>query len=543
MLYIRFKLTYNMHRSFTLFAVLVLFTLSGLRAQSDTTRYIDAQFDVMPVTTDTFATNISILTASPVQQGLTMDVYMPMGDTATDRAVVAIFPTGNFLPAYINQGVYGTKKDSANVYLARQLAARGFVAVVAEYRQGWLPTAQDQIVQTETLLKAAYRGGQDAKALARYFRKTIAEDGNPYGIDEEKIAFWGFGTGGYVTLTHAFLDSIAEIELNDQFYDADGALLIDEDLDGNVQGTTAAPLNLVNNADYSDNIALTVNAGGAIGDTSWIESGPNNTDAFVGFHRVEDPFAPFDIGAVVVPTTMSTVINDVGGAYAVARIADREGINSELVTANATDLDDKFSDLSQSLNELNASYQTMELDDTTGRPLSYDNLFPFLGEGGGHWNWSNEMIDRATIAAINSLGQFAELDADAIIGNEKAQNPNYNNGAAAKQVIDTMIAFFIPRAVAAFDSMSTATEDLITNASVALQIFPNPGTTGFTIQVANTERIRQIDMYDLRGSRVAQVKGINQSSYVLDRGDLPNGTYIIQLRFDAGTTARKVFLR
>ena len=532
-----------MHKTYTLFTMLVLFALSGLRAQDEDNRYLEAAFEVMPVTTDTFATNITILTGSPVQQGLTMDVYMPMNDTATDRAVVAIFPTGNFLPAYINQGVYGTKRDSANVYLARQLASRGFVAVVAEYRQGWLPTAQDQIVQTETLLKAAYRGGQDAKALARYFRKTIAEDGNPYGIDEEKIVFWGFGTGGYVTLTHAFLDSIADIELNDQFYDADGELLIDVDLDGNVQGTTAAPLNLVNNADYSDDIALTVNAGGAIGDTNWIESGPNNTDAFVGFHRVEDPFAPFDIGAVIVPTTGSTVINDVGGAYAVARITNREGLNAELATANETDLDDGFSDLSESLNELNAAYQTMELDDTTGRPLSYDNLFPFVGEGGGHWNWSNEEVDRGTIAGINATGRFAELDADAIIGQEKMLNPNYTNGAAAKQVIDTMIAFFLPRALAAFDSMSTSTEFLLAPSTVDLQIFPNPATASFTIQVANTERIRQIDVYDLRGSRVAQVRGLNQSSYVLNRGDLPDGSYIIQLRFDAGTTARKVFLR
>ena len=372
--------------------------------------------------------------------------------------------------------------------------------------------------------------------------KTIAEDGNPYGIDEDKIAFWGFGTGGYVTLTHAFLDSIAEIELNDQFYDADGVLLVSEAVNGNVQGTTTGQLNLVNNPDYSDDIALTVNAGGAIGDTSWIESGPNNTDAFVGFHRVEDRFAPFDIGAVVVPTTESTVINDVGGAYAVARIAEREGINSELAAANDEDLDDKFSDLSESLNELNASYQTMMLDDSTSRPLSYDNLFPFVGDG-GHWNWSNEAIDRATIEAISASGRFGTLDADEIIGNEKEQNPNYNDPAAAKRVIDTMIAFFLPRALAAFDSMSTSTELLLAPSSVDLQIFPNPATTSFTIQVANTERIRQIDVYDLRGSRVAQVRGLNQSSYVLNRGDLPDGSYIIQLRFDAGTTARKVFLR
>ncbi len=528
-----------MRKNTTLLFLLVLVTLTGIRAQTeDDSRYLEAQFDVMAVTVDTFAKNISILTGSPMEKGLTVDVYMPMGDTATDRAVVAIFPTGNFLPAYINQGVYGTKRDSANVYLARQLAARGFVAMVAEYRQGWLPTAQDQITQTETLLRAAYRGGQDAKALARYLRKSIAEDENPYGIDEDKIAFWGFGTGGYVTLTHAFLDSIAEIELNLQFYDreADPNLLIQEARDGNPQGTTAGTLNLVNNADYSDDVALTVNAGGAIGDTTWIESGPNNTDGFVGFHRVEDPFAPFNIGAVIVPTTNSTVISNVGGAYAVARIANREGINDEFDVVNGATLSNRFSQLSQDLNALNAQYKDMNLD-TTDMPLSYDNLLPFPGDG-GHWNWSNETIDRATINAINASG-VANLNADLIIGTEKVLNPNYNNPEAAKRTIDTMIAFFLPRAFVAFGLDITSTR-FVAPATVGLELFPNPAVNGFTVQVAQQHLVRQVDLYDISGRHVLQVRDINTSSRFIDRGLLPRGQYIVRLRVDDGVTARMV---
>jgi hypothetical protein len=530
-----------MNRRFTLFALMALISLPVLRAQEDDGRYIETQFEVMPVMVDTFATNTTILSGEPRDTALTIDVYLPMNDTAENRPVVAIFPTGNFLPPYINQGVYGAKRDSANVYLARQLAARGYVTMVAEYRQGWLPTATDQIVQTETLLRAAYRGGQDAKALARYLRKTIAEEDNPYGIDGDKIAFWGFGTGGYVTLTHAFLDSIAEIEQNLQFYDnqPNPQLLIQEARDGNPQGTTVAALNKVNSPDYSDDVALTVNAGGAIGDTMWIESGPNNTDAFVGFHRVEDPFAPFNIGAVIVPTTGSTVINNVGGAYAVTRIVNREGINDEFEDVNDGPLNDKFSDLSISLNELNAMYQTMDLD-TTNLPLSYDNLFPFIGDG-GHWNWGNETVARATIAAINETG--ANLNADLIIGTEKTLNPNFDNPAAAKRTIDTMIAYFIPRAFVALNLGTTTSTDLITPASVALDLFPNPaGDMGFTVRVAETLRIRQLDLFDINGRNVRQMTGLEQSSIQVDRGNLPRGQYIVRLRLDDGVTARMVTL-
>ena len=334
---------------------------SGLRpATKDDGRYIEASFDVMAPTIDTFANNFSVLTGAPVEFDLAMDVYMPEGDTATNRAAVVIFPTGNFLPPFINQGVYGSRKDSANVYLAQQLAARGFVAIVADYRQGWLPTAESQVRRTETLLQAAYRGGQDAKALARYLRKTIAEDGNPYGIDEDRFVFWGLGTGGYVTLTHAFLDNIDEIRTNNQFYDQDGNLLINVARDGNVEGTQAGVLNKVNTPGYSSAVALTVNAGGALGDTTWIGTGDNYTDGLVGFHRVEDPNAPFNIGTVIVPTTEQSVITDVAGSHGAVRIANREGINDEFENINSTDIDDKFSDLSEELNELNATYQENE---------------------------------------------------------------------------------------------------------------------------------------------------------------------------------------
>ena len=528
-----------MRNTFTLLMLLALVSATtGLRAQEDG-RYVEPQFTVMPFTSDTFGTNFSVLTGSPVQDALLVDVYMPEGDTVTNRPVVAIFPTGNFLPAYINQSPYGTRRDSANVYLAEQLAARGFVAMVADYRQGWLPTATTLERRTETLLQAAYRGSQDAHALARYLRRSVAENNNPYGIDGDRITFWGLGTGGYVALTHAFLDTITDLETNDQFFNADGILLVNEARDGDVEGTRAGQLNLVNNPGYDSDVALTVNAGGAIGDTNWIITGNNNTSAVIGMHRVEDPFAPFNVGTVIVPTTGNAVVSGVGGSHAVVRVANRVGINDELAAANNTDLSDMFSDLSEDLNELNAEYQDMMLDENF--PLSYNNLFPFVGTG-GQFAYADETTARAIIGQINASGQTAELDADFIINTERGLNSNFDNPAGAQAVMDSMIAFFLPRAFIALDLMSTSV-DFVTPESVNFELFPNPTTTGFTIQVADANRIRQIDVYDMRGSRVAQVRGINQSTYTFDRGNLANGAYIVQLRFDEGVTARKVMLR
>ena len=51
-------------------------------------------------------------------------------------------------------------------------AKKGYVAVAMTYRQGWNPQSPSQTVRTSTILQAAYRGIQDAKAMVRYYEKN-----------------------------------------------------------------------------------------------------------------------------------------------------------------------------------------------------------------------------------------------------------------------------------------------------------------------------------------------------------------------------------
>ncbi len=282
----------------------------------------------------------------------------------------------------------------------------------------------------------------------------------------------------------------------------------------------------------------------------------------VSIHSATDPFAPYYAGLVIVPTDPPRNVVTVQGSRLMEELANDAGINAILEPATMLALPDIFDPLSSTVNQIIAGYSqapfTSPIPTNTNDTflLGEQNLWtvlrtspPQIGASGattGVWNWFDENDLRADISAQNdTLG--TSIQADTIITNEAQTNPNYDDPERAKANIDTMMAFIMPRAYYALqlDSVriTTSTRDLLTNASVDLQIFPNPATASFTIQVANTERIRQIDVYDLRGSRVAQVRGLNQSSYVLSRGGLPNGSYIIQLRFDAGTTARKVFLR
>ena len=78
---------------------------------------------------------------------------------------------------------------------------------------GWNPLAGTQVERTYQLINAAYRGVQDARTAARFFRMNAAEMGNEYGIDPDKVAMFGDGTGGYITLASATLQDYNDIIL------------------------------------------------------------------------------------------------------------------------------------------------------------------------------------------------------------------------------------------------------------------------------------------------------------------------------------------
>ena len=113
--------------------------------------------------------------------------------------------TGTFLPPIANGQPTGSKTDLSIVEQCSRWAKKGYVAVAMENRLGWNPTSSDQDVRTSTLLQAAYRGIQDAKAMVRYMRMT-EDNGNPHGINPDKIILGGQGTGGYLSLGYATLN-------------------------------------------------------------------------------------------------------------------------------------------------------------------------------------------------------------------------------------------------------------------------------------------------------------------------------------------------
>jgi len=313
----------------------------------DQTRYMDEVFDEVVVTSGVvYGENISVLPAlqgaPPAPQNLLMDIYEPAGDTETERPLILYFHTGNFLPQFLNGSPLGTRTDSAAVEICSRFARMGYVVASVDYRLGWNPLASTQQERSIQLIQAAYRGVQDSRTAVRYFRMTAAEEGNPWGIDESRIAMFGEGTGGYITLASATIENYNDIILDDTgapitkfWYDNGGNFIpmVIETIHGNPDATTdtyapdgVTQLCMANHVGYSSEFSFQMNMGGALGDLNWLDEGDI---PMVSFQTPHDPFAPYETSVLVVPTTNEPVI-EVSGAYDI-----HEEINGYAANNNA----------------------------------------------------------------------------------------------------------------------------------------------------------------------------------------------------------------
>lgn len=196
---------------------------------------------------------------------LLMDVYEPTGDTETNRPVVIMQFGGSF--------IFGSRSDVAGQ--CEFFARMGYVAVAPDYRVGFfLP---NQVSTTLAVLRASH----DMKAAVRYLKKTVAEDGNPYGIDPDRIIVGGISAGAIGAIHAAYLDELSEVP---SYMENDTAGL------GGVEGNSGTP-------GYPSDVLGVLSYSGAIGDTAWINSG----DApIISVHEDGDNVVPYNTTEVAV---------------------------------------------------------------------------------------------------------------------------------------------------------------------------------------------------------------------------------------------------
>ena len=475
-----------------------------------------------------------------------MDIYTPpASDTEENRPVIVYLHTGNFLPGVINGGPTGSKKDSALVNMCKQWARSGYVVAAVDYRLGWNPISEDPDVRRGTLLKAVYRSLHDTQTAVRYMRYTEMQ-GNPYNIDPDRIAVFGQGSGGYVSQAYATLDDYNSQVLIEKFIGENGQPYVIEGVDGSIDGGpgfTRLP-DPLQQAGISKEVNLSMNLGGALADISWLKAGHA---PMISLHTVRDPFAPFDNGTVVVPTTNEDVV-DVSGANVFIQKAVDLGNNSDFLTI--PDGNDPYTDRARSLFGQTFDY-ILASEPTITIAENPEGLYPFvlpintMGQNrftnqGAPWDWWDFNTFQAVVAGTNAaLG--SNYDATAIHAQSIASNPGMG-ATKGLAYIDTIQGFVNPRIMCVFDlpgaPCTVGLNDTKVENQNATSIYPNPAKSTLTIR--NDENmIRRIELVDITG-RVVAVKNVNAHTYTFERGSLNDGIYLMQIHFETEQITKKV---
>lgn len=484
------------------FSICLLATL--LTAGQAQERYLGEVFTDVEVTQDQlYGVNATVLLLAQfgqaVPQPLYFDLYEPAGDEGiTARPLIILMHTGNFLPPQVNGGCSGTRKDAQTVELATRLAKTGYVVAAIDYRLGWNPVAPDQTTRVFTLINAAYRGVQDSRTAARFFRMT-AENDNPYRIDPNRVTAWGSGTGGYVSLATGALDTITDTYIP-KFFIGTTPMVI-ESVNGDLNGETVGivppgypgfpvgdTLNYPNHVGFDSEFQLIVNMGGSLGDLSWIDE---NDPPIISYHVPNDPNAPYNTGILNVPPPVNLPVVSVSGAGDFQPILNAFGINDCMDDGSITD---DISTIARQRSGDLPGFLPLPVDDPTSS---------------GDWFFTNT-AEPYGVSGSDCRSSAASID-------------------TAMAVLDTIIQYFLPRAFNCLN-LSTSVEELAGPAAFGLQAMPVPASNQVRIQVNADLRMDAIQLFDINGRLLKQVNAINADRYDLQRDNLPNGVYIAKVR-------------
>lgn len=454
---------------------------------------------------------------------LNMDVYSPMGDTATNRPLAIYLHTGNFLPPGLNGGINGSKNDSSVIVMCEKLAKRGFVAVAPNYRLGWNPLDQNQFVRRAQLLNAVYRAIHDTKELVRVFKA----DASNLGIDPNRIVIFGEGSGGYVALAYVTLDKWAEVEIPKFINPATSTSFVDSNLVGNIEGLNGL-LNLYADNGQTTDVSMCVNLGGALADISWLEAGDAS---MISFQAVRDPFAPFGEGTVVVPTTQDDVV-DVMGANIFQKKANALGNNSLWInnTYNDPITLAARARYGATVNYIfPAPFDTITIANAEGMfPVLQPLASSLFNNTGAPWQWwdPNGPIASDTLLAGPPVITYHMAGL--------ASNPNMSP-QFGRMYQDTVLGYVAPRLVYQMNLISAKEFDF--NASVSM--YPNPANDVLNIELISADlEINSFKILDNTGRTVlaGELSDIKNRIAV---DALKPGVYVISLNTDQGSASSR----
>ncbi|MBK9733703.1 MAG: carboxylesterase family protein [Saprospiraceae bacterium] len=237
--------------------------------------------------------NVDEFSTTPIN--LYMNIFQPTGDTLKKRPVIIISFGGGF--------VAGSKDHWSIRLMAQELAKRGFVTAVIDYRLGM------NIFDEELSKRAVYRGVQDARSAVRFFKANAAGT-NSYRIDPNNIYIGGHSAGAFLATHNAYLDMESERPASTYVWPQGCGFL---DL-----STCYCPDQLCldcvgNNQAYSGHAKAIFSLAGAVGDVAYMQSAAN--PKLVMFHSEDDDTVPYNNGDPFSGITWIVVGDDLPTVY------------------------------------------------------------------------------------------------------------------------------------------------------------------------------------------------------------------------------------
>jgi hypothetical protein len=286
-----------MKQSYTLLFILLMTVYSQAQHPTcDGTRYLDEVFPTVDTTFNVFF-GVNTTYGGNVDS-LYMDVYQPVGDTASKRPLLILAFGGSF--------IVGERTDMAP--LCHYYAQRGYVTATIDYRlfDGLFVPFPDSVVFGDVVVKAI----GDMKASIRHFREDAATT-NLYKIDTDVVFIGGGSAGAIMALHVAYLDSTDVIPPHLQ-----SAI----DNNGGFEGNTTS------NTQYSSKVQGVLNLSGALGSASWVDAG--DVPVF-SVHDDGDGIVPYGQGY---STVAGFPVSYLEGSQVIADTATALGIPNVLIT-------------------------------------------------------------------------------------------------------------------------------------------------------------------------------------------------------------------
>lgn len=258
-------------------------------ATTSSSRYQTKIFDSVSVQTVEYST----------EYGLSMDIYTPFGDNLTNRPVLVFAHGGAF--------VAGSRDLGEMKYWCKEFAKRGYVTASISYR---LASSTFELLDTLSALNVVTKAISDGHAAIRYIRKS-ATQGNPFGVDPDRIIAGGTSAGAVLMLHVAYMNDtvslgphLREIVRNN----------------GGISGNSG-------NAGYSSEVIGVLNLSGGLHRLHWMEAGEVPV---YSAHGDQDGTVPFDCGSVFQGALPNANLVTLCGSDAIHDHATTVGVQSQL---------------------------------------------------------------------------------------------------------------------------------------------------------------------------------------------------------------------